>query len=305
VTDTSNRGRVEGLIQMTIFVSFIITFALAGMVIDQFGYFVFFYGLGGFVSLTGLIGGFFMKDAPLTTEELSVQRPPYWQEIFNTFRMQVVRENKILFLLFLSIVVNGIAWQVSFPYLLIYIEHYLGFGKTEYGLIMGAVLIITAISTIPIGLLVDRIQRRRFMLWMAFLSAVTALLFSFARGMLFVLIAGVLQTVVMASFGIVSGAWLKDLYPVENRGQFQGIRMVFMVLLPMVIGPAIGSFLIQNFGIPTTMNGEAGFIPTPIIYVVAAVINLLAIPPLLPISPNLPPPFIEASDSETIEDPIV
>ena len=57
VTDTSNRGRVEGLIQMTIFVSFIITFALAGLVIDQFGYFVFFYGLGGFVTLTGLIGG--------------------------------------------------------------------------------------------------------------------------------------------------------------------------------------------------------------------------------------------------------
>ena len=169
---------------------------------------------------------------------------------------------------------------------------------------MGAVLIITALSTIPIGLLVDRIQRRRFMLWMAFLSAVTALLFSFARGMLFVLIAGVLQTVVMAAFGIVSGAWLKDLYPVENRGQFQGIRMVFMVLLPMVIGPAIGSFLIQRFGIATIMNGEAGFIPTPIIYVVAAVINLLAIPPLLPIPPNLPPPFVKASDLETKEDPV-
>jgi len=299
VTDTSNRGRVEGLIQMTIFVSFIITFALAGMVIDQFGYFVFFYGLGGFVTLTGLIGGLLMKDAPLTAEELTVHRPPYWHEIINTFRMRVIRENKILFLLFLSIVVNGIAWQVSFPYLLIYIEHYLGFGKTEYGLIMGAVLIITALSTIPIGLLVDRIQRRRFMLWMAFLSAVTALLFSFARGMLFVLVAGVLQTVVMAAFGIVSGAWLKDLYPVENRGQFQGIRMIFMVLLPMVIGPAIGSFLIQRFGIATIMNGEAGFIPTPIIYVVAAVINLLAIPPLLPIPPNLPGGIVNEQISET------
>jgi MFS family permease len=281
ITDTSNRGRVEGLIQMTIFVSFIITFALAGVVIDQYGYFVFFYGLGGFVTLTGLIGGLLMKDAPLTDEERTIQRQPYWREILNTFSMNLIRENKILFLLFLSIVVNGIAFQVNFPYLLIYIEHYLGFGKSEYGLILGVVLIITAISTIPIGLLVDRIQRRKFMLWMAFLSAVTNLIFSFARGMIFVLIAGVLMMVVMASFGIVSGAWLKDLYPSENRGQFQGIRMVFMVLLPMVIGPAIGSFLIQNYGIPTTLNGESGFIPTPIIYIVAAVINLLAILPLL------------------------
>ncbi len=283
ITDTSNRGRVEGLIQMTIFVSFIITFALAGIVIEQYGYFVFFYGLGGFVTLTGLIGGLLMKDAPLTAEEKVIQRQPYWQEIRNTFSMRLVRENKVLFLLFLSIVINGIAFQVNFPYLLIYIEHYLGFGKSEYGLILGAVLIVTAISTIPVGLLVDRIPRRKFMIWAAFLSSVTALIFSFARGMVSVLIAGILMMVVMAAFGIVSGAWLKDLYPNENRGQFQGIRMVFMVLLPMVIGPAIGSFLIQTYGIPTTLNGEQGFIPTSIIYIVAAVIDLLAILPLLSI----------------------
>ena len=283
ITDTSNRGRVEGLIQMTIFVSFIITFALAGIVIEQFGYFVFFYGLGGFVTLTGLIGGLLMKDAPLTTEEKNIQRLPYWQEILNTFSMRLIRENKVLFLLFLSITINGIAFQVNFPYLLIYIEHYLGFGKSEYGLILGAVLIVTAISTIPVGLLVDRIPRRKFMIWAAFLSSVTALIFSFARGMVSVLIAGILMMVVMAAFGIVSGAWLKDLYPHENRGQFQGIRMVFMVLLPMVIGPAIGSFLIQTYGIPTTLNGEQGFIPTSIIYIVAAVIDLLAILPLLSI----------------------
>jgi MFS family permease len=85
----------------------------------------------------------------------------------------------------------------------------------------------------------------------------------------------------MAAFGIVSGAWLKDLYPTHQRGQFQGIRMVFMVLLPMVIGPAIGSFLIRTYGIPTTLNGEAGFIPTPAIYYMAAAINLLALLPLL------------------------
>ncbi|PKO19004.1 MAG: hypothetical protein CVU39_00190 [Chloroflexi bacterium HGW-Chloroflexi-10] len=281
ITDTTNRGRVEGLIQMTIFVSFILTTALAGMVIERFGYFVFFYGLGGFVTLTGLIGGLLMKDAPISTEERTRARTPYWQEVFSTFRFQVVRENKILFLLFLSILVNGIAWQVTFPYLLIYIEHFLGFDKGAMGMIMGAALILTALATIPLGILVDHIQRRTFMLWMAFGAAVAALVFAFARGTAFVLLGGTLQTVMMAAFGIVSGAWLKDLYPAESRGQFQGIRMVFMVLLPMIIGPAIGSFLITQFGIPTTLNGEAGFIPTPPLYYVAAVINLLAILPLL------------------------
>lgn len=281
ITDTTNRGRVEGLIQMSVFISFILTTALAGMVIEQFGYFVFFYGLGGFVALTGLIGGFLLKDAPVSQEEKNQLRPPYWREVLNTFSFEMVRKNRILFLLFVATAINGIAWQVTFPYLLIYIEHYLGYDKGTMGLIMGGVLIITALSTIPLGILVDRIPRRTFILWMAFAAAATALIFSFARGIPFLLVAGVLQTVAMAAFGIVSGAWLKDLYPTQQRGQFQGVRMVFWVLLPMVIGPAIGSFLIRSYGIPTLLNGEAGFIPTPVIYYAAAAINLLTLLPLL------------------------
>jgi len=284
ITDTTNRGRVEGVIQMTIFVSFIITTALAGMVIEKFGYFVFFYGLGGLVTLTGLVGGLLMKDAPISEEERNKKRLPYWREVLSTFRFSIIRENRVLFLLFLSILVNAIAYQVTFPYLLIYIEHYLGYDKGAMGLIMGAVLILTALSTIPLGILVDRIPRKTFMLVMALMAGLTALLFSFARGTAFVLVAGTLQTMTMAAFGIVAGAWLMDLYPKENRGQFQGIRMVFMVLLPMIIGPAIGSYLVRRFGIPTTLNGEAGFIPTPALYYISAVINLLAIPPLLKIT---------------------
>jgi MFS family permease len=286
ITDTSNRGRVEGVVQMTVFLSFIITTALAGIVIEQFGYFVFFYGLGGLVTLTGLIGGLLMKDAPVSVEERSHTRPPYWREVLNTFRFSIIRENRVLFLLFLSIVVNASAYQITFPYLLIYIEHYLGYDKSSMGLIMGAVLILTAISTIPLGMLVDRIPRKGFMLLMAVLSSVTALLFSFARETAFVLLAGTLQTITMAAFGIVSGAWLMDLYPEQSRGQFQGIRMVFMVLLPMIIGPAIGSYLVSHYGIPTTLNGEAGFIPTPVLYYVSSVINLLAVLPLLKITPK-------------------
>lgn len=281
ITDTTNRGRVEGLLQMSVFLSFIITTALAGMVIEKFGYFVFFYGLGGLVTLTGIIGGLLLKDAPVSEEERNQQRLPYWREVLNTFSFEIVRNNRILFLLFLAISINGIAWQVTFPYLLIYIEHFLGYDKGTMGMIMGGVLILTAISTVPLGMLVDRIPRRTFILWMAFAAAVTALIFSFARGIPFLLVSGVLQTVAMAAFGIVSGAWLKDLYPIQQRGQFQGVRMVFWVLLPMVIGPAIGSFLIRNFGIATTLNGEAGFIPTPIIFYAAAIINLLTLLPLM------------------------
>jgi len=79
---------------------------------------------------------------------------------------------------------------------------------------------------------------------------------------------------------IASVAWMKDLLPEENRGKFLGIRMIFWIAVPMVIGPWIGSTLISSFGIPTVLNDQAGFIPVPIIFQVGAVIGLLSLIPL-------------------------
>lgn len=72
-----------------------------------------------------------------------------------------------------------------------------------------------------------------------------------------------------------------DLYPKGERGGFQGMRMVFQVMLPMVIGPQIGSWIISYFGIPTTLNGESGFIPTAQIFYVSALVYLLALIPIM------------------------
>jgi len=56
--------------------------------------------------------------------------------------------------------------------------------------------------------------------------------------------------------------------------------MIFLIAIPMVIGPWIGSSLIQAYGIPTVLNGEAGFVPVPIIFQVGSAIALLALLPL-------------------------
>ena len=80
--------------------------------------------------------------------------------------------------------------------------------------------------------------------------------------------------------GIASVAWLKDLLPEQNRGKFLGIRMIFWIAIPMVIGPWVGTALIQGFGIPTVVNGQAGFIPPPILFQVGSVISLFALAPL-------------------------
>ncbi len=80
--------------------------------------------------------------------------------------------------------------------------------------------------------------------------------------------------------GIASVAWLKDLLPEESRGKFLGIRMIFWIAIPMVVGPAIGSWLIRAYGIPTLSAGQEGFIPVPVIFQVGSLITLLSLIPL-------------------------
>ena len=57
--------------------------------------------------------------------------------------------------------------------------------------------------------------------------------------------------------------------------------MIFWVLLPMVIGPFIGERIITFFGQPIVVDGKAGFLPTHLIFVAAAVATLLALLPVL------------------------
>jgi len=53
----------------------------------------------------------------------------------------------------------------------------------------------------------------------------------------------------------------------------------FPVIL-LVLGPLTGSYLGTRFGIPTVINGQPGFIPTPLLFQVAGVATLLAAIPI-------------------------
>jgi MFS family permease len=86
----------------------------------------------------------------------------------------------------------------------------------------------------------------------------------------------------MTIWTISSNTWIKDLYPEEKYGQFSGYFILFTVLFTMIPGPLIGGWLAQEFGIPfIDENGIEGFIPTPIIFFVAAIIILFTLIPIL------------------------
>ena len=285
IATSEMRGRVEGVLNLALFLAQIIAMTAAGALIDSVGYFAFFYALGGIVILVGLVAGSLLQDKPGFSEKPGLSDEPargsFWSEFTDLFQWRTVRENRGLFLLLLFIMISSIGMQVSFPYLIIYLENYIGISKTQFSIIGGAVMVGSALLAVPFGLLADRWDRRKMILIAIVVSAAGGFALSLARAIPLLATTGLLWQAFSMAAGIAAVAWLKDLLPEESRGKFLGIRMIFWIAIPMVVGPWIGSTLIQRFGIPTTLNGQAGFIPAPVIFQVGSAIALLSLIPML------------------------
>ena len=103
----------------------------------------------------------------------------------------------------------------------------------------------------------------------------------FVRGMAGVMLAG---TVMMSGYMLLSAALsatIRDWTPLGKVGHFQGIRMIFAVLLPMVIGPSLGAAVIRGSSGTYVELGQVKAVPTPGIYLAAAAVLLLTAIPVL------------------------
>lgn len=290
IATSDQRGRIEGVLNLSVFIAQIVAMVAAGMLIDAVGYFIFFYVLGGIVLVTGLVAGYFLHDAPLPNVETS--RPPFWAEFASLFNMNTLRSNRELFVLLLFIMVTSIGMQVSFPYLIVYLENYIGVSKSEFSIIGGAVMVGSAIVAIPFGILADKWNKKAMLAIAIITSAIGGILLSLVKTLPLLALTGFIWQAFSVAVSVASVAWLKDLLPEQNRGKFLGIRMIFWIAIPMVLGPALGSWLIQSYGIPTTLNGEAGFIPVPIIFQVGSAIAMLGLIPLA---------FLQGRKPETVD----
>ncbi len=279
IATSETRGRVEGVLNLSVFLAQIVAMVAAGMLIDRVGYFTFFYLLGGIVIVVGLVAGSLLQDVQLPTESAEPKRS-FLSEFSELFDINTLKENRELFIILIFIMLSSIGMQVSLPYLIIYLENYIGVTKTEFSIIGGAVMLGSAVFAIPFGLLADKWNKRNMIFFATIVSSIGGILLSLVKSLPMLSLTGLLWQAFSVAMGIASVAWLKDLLPEQNRGKFLGIRMIFWIAIPMVIGPWIGSGLIQNFGIPTISNGQAGFVPPPIIFQVGSVISLLALIPL-------------------------
>ena len=110
------------------------------------------------VSVVGVLAIFLVKDEP----GLKRGSDSYFKNLLYGFRPSVVKENPELYLSFAAFCLFSVAVQVFFPYLIIYIQNYLGI--TDYAIVLGVVLILASVVSVVSGHFIDRLVNLRLVL---------------------------------------------------------------------------------------------------------------------------------------------
>ena len=73
---------------------------------------------------------------------------------------------------------------------------------------------------------------------------------------------------------------MKQLFPEESKGQFEGFRIVFFVLIPWVVSPFIANPIIKNNGKILDTNGLEAYLPTHVLMLISCALICLSFVPL-------------------------
>ncbi len=276
-TDNTNRGAAEGINSMMPLVAILVVFG-GFMFFDltKADSWVWIFAIiGGVVLVVGILGIFLIKDSPKCVKS----ETGYLQNIIYGFRPSTVKGNGSLYFYLASFILFNISIQIFMPYLIIYYEKSLG--MTDYVFIMAPAIILASVATALWGKVYDK-KGFDFSGFLALASLMTGyVLLYFFKGTVLVFIGSLFMMCGYLCGMAVFGAKIRDLTPDGKAGMLQGVRICAQVLIPGVVGPKIGSWVLKNAELVANNDGTFSFLPNENIFlaalVVAAVLTVLLI----------------------------
>ena len=258
------------------------SFAQAGTIT----YKAFFIGLGLVVTLCGVLGLILIKDPPRTAQIQTSSN--YWADLFYGFRPSVIKDNARLYLALVSFCFAIVAFQVFYPYLLTYVQYVIipdngGISNIlRHSVIITAVVVVALLLWCIVTLLKLSVRKKGLCLTVGVIVMTVGFFILSTSTGIFVILLSLLPVVLgNALVNILFGAAVKDFIPEGKGGLFQGIRMIFTVLIPMVVGPVIGDMACQHAAqtIINEANAEV-IVPSKDMFLWAGIVCVLGLVPL-------------------------
>ena len=284
--DDKNRGKVEGVLAiMPLLAVLFITIALNQFTTIDSGYRwdIFFFIIGGIVILVGLLS------IILIPKEINISQKEN-KNVFNNlihgFKPSVFKKNKTLYFILITYFVYSLSNQIFFPQLLIYIEQTCKIPNsggliTPFALVFAISILVGSIFTVIIGYIGDRKGKSKTLLPTIFLYCLGLAMMVFIPLIdmyILRLVYGIVSAIIMM-IGFIAGpamvnAYLRQYIPKGKEGSFLGVRMIFVVLLPMVIGSNLAEAITKVHNLTRDINGHQVVIPSPFIFVTALAVGI-------------------------------
>ena len=272
-TDPTNRGVAEGINAMMPLVSILVVFG-GFMFFDlekASSWSAIFAIIGTVVTVVGILGFFIIKEPPV--EKMT---DPYWENILYGFRPKTVKSNPALYLALLAFIIFNISIQIFMPYLIIYYE--VSLKMTNYVLIMAPAIILASVVTALWGRVYDK-KGFTFSGLIAVLGLMVGyVILFFTKTTVPVFIGSLFMMSGYLAGMAVFGAVIRDNTPVGKAGRLQGVRIFSQVLIPGVVGPAIGKKVLENADVMVNNDGTTSFIPNENIFLAALIAIILVLP---------------------------
>ena len=272
VSDDTNRGKVEGINAMMPLISILVVFGgFMGFDLNlEASWVTIFRVIGITVIGIGILGIFLIREPKLQTGE----NQNYFANIFYGFRPSAVKENSSLSLALALLALFNISIQVFMPYLILYYTESLG--MDNYVLIFAPAILLAAVFTGLYGKVYDNKGFKAAILPTLGLLMAGYVGLYFFRATAPVFIATLIMMCGFLGTGAVIGAKVRTHTPENKSGMFQGLRIFGQVLIPGVIGPAIGAKILENAATIVGDDGTTSFIPNENIFL-GAFVAILAV----------------------------
>ncbi len=243
--------------------------------------------IGGSVIVLGLVSLFGMKDVETLRPSI---KGSFSQQFFSIFNVKEYLKHRELVFVNLMLAVYFISFNVYFSHLGNFMIYYLGFTADTMGLIEGVGLLLAMFTSIPAIKFIREDKSSLIILFAVVINAVGLLIIGLLVSpenvnpstiwnpvlLIGVLLVGIGYILFLQTITV----WSKRLYPEDARGQFEGIRIIFYVLIPMVVAPLISNPIIKNNGEIIDENGFTAYLPTNTLFLAGVVIVLLTLIPL-------------------------
>lgn len=284
-----NRGSIGATLATQPIIGTIIGTVVGGILIGaNDNYMRLFVVMGGLAIIFGILSIFLVKDA----DNLKPYKEgSFFKQLMSAFDFKALVQRKELIWVFIVLTVYFIAFNVYYPHVGNYMIYYLGFKADDIGIIQGIALLLGMLSVIPASKLLNN---NKFVL----AASISIILSVIGVGILgifgkpvFIDPTTILNWPLLIGlffFGCgyimfmqVTSVWMKQLFPEDAKGQFEGFRIIFFVLIPWIVSPFIANPIIKNNGEILDSNGLTAYLPTNVLFLVSMALILLTFIPLV------------------------